>query len=64
MRCRPDTKPLAPDDGQEDVTIMPATFVVMTDEEFDRAAAALARLLLPLLDEIEEDRESVRQRAA
>jgi len=36
----------------------------MTDKEFDRAGAALARLLLPLLDEIEADRQSVRQKAA
>ena len=59
MRCRDDSKPVAVsecDDG--DIHVEPLPFVVMTDEQLDRAAAILARLLRPIAEDIVREREA------
>ena len=55
MRCRPNTKPLASGHHQEEVIVMTPRFVEMTDEEFDRVTAVLARILRRWLDEVEPE---------
>jgi hypothetical protein len=64
MRCRKDTKPLAIPDLDEEIGVVPLGYVEMSEEQLDRAATLLARLLMPIAESIVRDREARERRLA
>ena len=57
MRCRDDSKPVAASES-DDILVVRLPFVEMTEEQLDRAASILARLLKPIAEDIMRDREA------
>ena len=64
MRCRPDTKPLGIPDLDEEIKVVPLGYEEMSEETLDRAATLLARLLMPIAEEIVREREARERRRA
>jgi hypothetical protein len=48
-------KPYGPGTEQDEIVIGPATYVAMTNEEWDEAVDLLADILMPLFDRFERE---------